>query len=122
MEIEQKINISEQELLSPFQLYLEIQKLKWEVGRLLSNAESERGGDGTFQRAVKRVKDDIDKIEGEYREAMYNPEKGMIVKLDRLIQESESRKGLKTQMWALWLLVIGIAIRIVYGIIFNKSV
>ena len=120
MEFEQKINISEKELLTPLQLYMELHQLKWEVKRLISNADSERGNDGTFQRGLKRLKEDIDKLEAEYRESLFNPQEGIMFKLDRLMRESENRKSIKNQIWAIWLIVIGLALKVLYGAFFNK--
>ena len=102
--------IDDPKKLSLFQLYIEIQKLKWEVGRLLSNAESERGGGGTFQRAINRVNDDILKLEQEYRIEMFDAETGIVVKLDRLITESSARKNFKNQIVALWISIICVII------------
>lgn len=105
--------IDDPKKLSLFQLYIEIQKLKWEVGRLLSNAESERGEGGTFQRAMKRLKDDILKLEQEYRIAMFDAETGIVVKLDRLIIESRDRKNFKNQIIGLWISLICVVVAFV---------
>jgi hypothetical protein len=113
MEFEQKISIEEKEILSPLQLYVEVQKLKWEVARLLSNAESERGEAGTFQRALKRLKDDILKLEQDYRMSMFDTEAGIVVKLDRLIVESKDRKNFKNQIIGLWVSLICVIVAFV---------
>lgn len=105
--------IEDSKNLSLFKLFIEIQKLKWEVARLLSNAESERGESGTFQRALKRLKDDILKLEQDYRISMFDTEHGMIVKLDRLINESNDRRNFKTQITALWISLICVIVAFV---------
>ena len=109
--------IDDPKKLSLFQLYIEIQKLKWEVGRLLSNSESERGEGGTFQRAIKRVNDDILKLEQEYRIAMFDSEVGIVVKLDRLIIESAARKNFKNQIIGLWVSLICVIIAFVLNLL-----
>lgn len=108
-----KNDIDDPKKLSLFQLYIEIQKLKWEVARLLSNAESERDEGGTFQRAIKRLKDDILKLEQEYRIAMFDAETGIVVKLDRLIIESKDRKNFKNQIIGLWISLICVIVAFV---------
>lgn len=100
MEYKQEIKIEEGEILSPLQLLLAIEKINWQLARLISDADSE---EGTFQREVKRIKEDITKFELEYRNTMYDQEKGIIVKLDRLSIESKERKVIKNQIFALWI-------------------
>lgn len=103
MEFEQKINIHEQELLSPLQLYIEVQKLKWEVTRLQSMAESERGVGGTLQREIKRVRESIEKVEDKFND----PDRGLLIKIDRLVQKQERQDKI----------IIGITIGLVVSIV-----
>lgn len=103
MEFKQEINVTEKEILSPLQLYIEVQKLKWEVARLQSMAVSERGADGTFQREIKRVRESIDKVEDKFND----PEKGLLIKIDRLVQKQERQDKI----------IIGITIGLVVSIV-----
>jgi hypothetical protein len=103
MEFKQEINVTEKEILSPLQLYIEVQKLKWEVARLQSMAVSERGIDGTFQREIKRVRESIDKLE----DKLNDPDKGYSIKLDRLVQKQDRQEKIN----------IGITIGVVASLI-----
>ena len=81
MEYEQKIKMAETEKLSPLEIFLSIEKLKWQIDRLVSDSDSE---EGTFQREIKRVREDVLKLETEYRSMMFDSDKGVVLKVDRL--------------------------------------
>jgi len=106
MEYKQELHIEEKEILSPLQLYIEIQHLKWEVGRLISNAESERGEGGTISRASKRLKEDIEKLDEDFKVMMYDRDQGFVVKVDRLTIKSERHEKI----------LIGVTVGVIVGL------
>lgn len=86
MDYQQDITIKEHLDLSPLSLYLALEKMKWQVERIISDSDSE---EGTVGREAKRLKEEIEKVEAEYRTLMYNPDHGLMFKVDRLIVKSE---------------------------------
>ena len=63
MEFKQDITIKEQIDLSPLSLFMAIERLKWEVGRLISDDTSE---EGTLARESKRLRDEFENVESEF--------------------------------------------------------
>lgn len=117
MEFKQDITIKEQIDLSPLTLFLSIERLKWQVGRIVSDAESE---EGTISRMTKILKDDITTLEKDLKTVLYNPDNGLIIKIDRLTQESISRKQMKNNIIGLWIAVAaGIAVNL-FNWLFKK--
>jgi len=117
MEYEQKVKIEEKDILTPLQLLLAIERINWQMSRLVSDAESE---EGTFQREVKRIKDDITKLEQEFRTAMYDPDKGMIVKMNTLYIKNEENEKFKNQIKGLWVSVTLLFIAFILNWILKK--
>jgi len=107
MELKQEVKIDEKEILSPLQLYIEIQHLKWEVGRLLSHLESERGEGGTMARTSKHLKEEIQKLDDNFKEMLYDMDNGFLVKVDRLTIKSDRHDKI----------LIGVTIGVLVGIV-----
>lgn len=103
MEFKQDITIKEQIDLSPLSLYLALERMKWQVERIISDSESE---EGTIAREAKRLKEDIEKVEKNYSGMMYDPEKGLLLIVDRLKVKSERQDKV----------MIGISIGVVVAI------
>lgn len=71
------------------QLFDRFENLKDQLGRLSSNAESEKG---THQREHLRLQTEIDKCEKDLREIIYDREKGLAFIVDRLIRTDSKRE------------------------------
>lgn len=100
------------------QIFLELERLKIAIGRIESHIESESG---TISRETNRLMEEINKVEADLRNIIYDPNNGFIVRIDRLMQESEGRKKTKQQIMALWVAVAGILIKIFIDFISNKG-
>lgn len=83
-----------------------ISNLKIQMGRFEADLESEKG---THQRSEKRIIDAINKVEADFRSIIYDPEKGLLLKIDRLLQESQRRESMQKNIIPLWT-AVGIAI------------
>ena len=82
--------------------FLELDRLKDQVGRIASHIDSEKGSIG---RETKRIRDDIEKIENQFKEILYGKD-GILIKIDRLEQESLTKKKTKQNIIALWIAVV----------------
>lgn len=83
-----------------------ISNLKIQMGRFEADLESEKG---THQRAEKRMVDTINKVEADFRSIIYDPERGLLLKIDRLLQENQRRESMHKNIIGLWV-AVGIAI------------
>ena len=90
------------------EVLLELEKLKMQALHLEQIVESERG---TLQREANRLRVEIAKVEQEIRDILYNPEIGLLIKIDRLVQESLERKRIKQNIWALWVAMAVVLIK-----------
>ena len=98
------------------EVLLELEKLKMQALHLEQIVESERG---TLQREANRLRVEIAKVEQEIRDILYNPEIGLLIKIDRLVQESLERKRVRQHIWALWVAVGSIIVKVIFDLI-NK--
>jgi|SRR5687767_1710845 len=92
---------------------LDIEKLKQQAYHLAAIVESEQG---TLQREADRLKAEITKVESDFRKIIYD-DNGLLIKIDRLIQESNERKRVKNHIWGLWIAVIVIIIKALFELI-----
>lgn len=101
-------------------IFLQLENLKFGVGRLESNAESEKG---TVKRMHEYILSEIKKVEDELRDVLYGKDRrsGIIVELDRLKQESEERKQTKKNIFGLWTAVGILLIKEVIVFFTNKK-
>lgn len=68
----------------PYDILLEIERLKIQQARLESHIKSESG---TIEREATRLRDEIKKVETDVRHIIYgNGNTGMIIEIDRLKQ------------------------------------
>lgn len=86
---------------------LELEKLKQQIYHLEGIVESEQG---TLQREANRLRVEIKEIEDRFIKIIY-ADNGMMIKVDRLTQESNERKKTKQNIWGLWVAVVVIAIK-----------
>lgn len=86
------------------QAFLDIEKLKLQIARLVSDTESEKD---TRRRTTESLMKVIQKIENDFKDILYGTDRisGMVVELDRLKQESIERKRMKNHIYALWIAV-----------------
>jgi len=80
--------------------FTDISNLKLQIGRLLSNIESEKG---TLTREADRLHQKINKVESEFREIIYDIDAGLLIKIDRLTVESMERKNLKNHIIVIYI-------------------
>ncbi len=85
-----------------------MERLKDQVSRLVSNAESEKG---TLKRETERIYNEIESIEKKFDHLILNPETGLLLEVDRLKQDFKQRQSLKRNILALWVGVIGLALK-----------
>lgn len=113
--------ISEMEMdekkLSPLELFLSLEKLKWQVDRIMADDESEQG---TISRATKALKEDIEELEQKMNIVLYDPKNGLILVVDRLQQEKIHRENIMKNIYALWIVVIAAVLKIIGDWIFKK--
>ncbi len=88
--------------------FLEIEKLKLQCERIVNHIDSERG---TLQRESTRLREEIATVEKMFREIIYDTEKGLLIKVDRLTVESVNRRKVKSHIIALWIGIIGIIVK-----------
>lgn len=76
--------------------------------------------------AVRRLQSDFDseklyRVEKnkEIHETLYDPDKGLLVRLDRLVQESIERRNLKQQITGLWISIIILIVAVILDHIFK---
>lgn len=98
------------ELQKLYEIKLSIENLKLQLGHLGAIVESEQG---TLQREADRLRKEISLVEEKINDYLFRPETGMLIQLDRLIQESKSRKRMQAQIIALAVAVIGLGATIV---------
>lgn len=90
--------------------FRELDRLKDQVGRISSHIDSEKG---TLGRETKRIRDDIERVGNQFKDVIYGKD-GILIKIDRLEQESISKKQTKQNIIALW---IGVSILLIESII-----
>lgn len=99
-------------------IQLDIEKLKLTVGRIESHIASESG---TLSRETNRIREEIHKIEDDMRKVVFHPETGFLVRIDRLIQESQERKKTKQNIIALWIAVGSLLAKIVFDMLVGRT-
>lgn len=107
MEHDEKINSA----------FTDISNLKIQLLRIFSDLDSEKG---SLKRQEERLTEQINKVEKEFRDIIYDAEKGLLIKIDRLTQESISRQNVKKNIVALWIAVVISFIKIILDVIFKK--
>lgn len=88
----------------------DIERLKQQIYHLQGIVESEQG---TLQREANRLRLEIKELEERFRKILYE-DNGMMIKVDRLTQESNERKRIKQNVWGLWVAVIVLVIRMIF--------
>lgn len=79
------------------QLRIKIASFETQLKRLESNAESEKG---TIKRQREELRHEITLIENKWDEIMFTPGTGILVQVDRLMQDHEIIKKLLEQVTA----------------------
>lgn len=90
------------------QIRLTIERLLIQVGRLESNTESEKG---TIKRTRDELRQEIDMLEQKVHEILFAPDKGLLIQMDRLVQESERRRKLQAVVISQGVILFGILIK-----------
>lgn len=92
-------------------LFGDIESIKLQIARLVSDNESEKG---TRQRLTVDLVDRIESVEKELKDILYGSDRksGIIVQLDRLQTESDDRKFQRKNIIAIWISI---------GLIFIKE-
>lgn len=90
------------------QIRLTIERLLIQVGRLESNTESEKG---TIKRTRDELRQEIDLLEQKVHEILFAPDKGLLIQMDRLVQESERRRKLQAVVISQGVILFGILIK-----------
>lgn len=99
------------------QIRLAIERLQQQVGRLGSNVDSEKG---SISRTRQELREEISLLELKFNEVLFKPDVGLLIQLDRLVQESERRKKLQAQVVALWITVGGIILEQIFKLLIGK--
>jgi len=92
-------------------LALDVEKMRLKVERIQSHIDSESG---TLGRETTRLRTEIDKVERKFDDLFYDAKEGLVVRIDRLLQESEARKKTGQNIVALWIVMAGVLIKIVW--------
>lgn len=100
-------------------LFGDIESIKLQLARLVSDAESEKD---TRARTTDFVIDQVRKVEKDLREILYGDDGrgGMVVQLDRLQQELNERKSHKKNIIAIWISIGAIILKEIFDWIKNK--
>lgn len=106
-----------EEIEKLIQLRLSIERLQQQILRLQSNAESEKG---TLQRQGDVLRKEISLLESKYNEILFKPDTGLLIKLDRLEQDSHRRKKMQYEIRALWAALLTVIVGIVLDRILRK--
>jgi len=102
------------------QILLDIQAIKGQLGRLVSDAGSEKG-------TRKRITDDliirIHKVEDDTLDILYGKDRisGLVIEVALLKNESKERKGEKRGRWGLYIAVGGIIVKEIIEFFTNKN-
>ncbi len=94
-------------------IHVQLEGMKFQIARLVSNAESEKG---TLQRETDRLYKEIKELE----DKIYDPEKGLLLEVDRLKRDYEQRQNLKKNIFALWIAVGSIIVKYLITIIAER--
>lgn len=100
------------------QAFSDMNLIRAQIGRLEGIIESERG---TLKRQREYLTEQIDKVEQEFRNIIYDSEKGLLIKIDRLTQESERWKSIKNNIAGLWLGLLTTVIGVILSWIFSRN-
>lgn len=96
---------------------LGLEKVRLQIQRLEAHIESEQGTQG---RTHKRIYEDIQKLEEDFKKVLFDPITGLMLKVDRLEVEALERKKQKQHNVAVWIAIAGIAIKEFIDWIKNK--
>ena len=86
------------------ELRIMVERIQSQLDRLQSNAESEKG---TLKRQGEMLRHEIKLVADKWDEIMFDIDKGLMIRIDRLMQDNERRKAMQKQIVALWIVVIG---------------
>jgi len=100
-----------------YEIKTTLENLRFQVAHLVSTVESEKG---TLQREADRLRHEIDILDKKFNDWLFKPETGVLIQIDRLIQESERRKKMQTQIIGLWVAVGIGALKMVVDFIIHK--
>lgn len=89
-------------------LFVRMVKMETQAAHIEAIVDSEKG---TLHREATRLREEIKLVEDGFREVIYDSEAGLIVKLDRLVQESSERKRVRQHIYALWVMTGGVVIK-----------
>lgn len=89
------------------QIFSDIQELRSHVGRLESDARSEKDTRAARNTAIDKL---ILKVESDVKDVLYGTDRrsGVVVEVDRLIQ-------IKKLVWGLIILMLPIAVTVIFG-------
>lgn len=96
------------------QLFVRFEELRFQLGRITSNAESEKG---THLREHSRLQGEIDKCEKDLREIIYDREKGLAFIVDRLLQDKDKRDK---ERWFIFVTVGALLIKTILELLTKK--
>lgn len=99
-------------------LIIQIEKIKLQLGRIESHIDSESG---TLSRETKRLRDSISKVEVELKDIVYHHETGLLIKIDRLVQDNDKRKKMEAHIVVLWIMVLAGLLKEVIIYFVNKN-
>lgn len=99
------------------ELFVRMEKMETQAKHLEAIVDSEKG---TLQREATRLREEMKEVENGFREVMYDSENGLLIKLDRLVQESQERKKVKQHIYALWVMIGGMIIKELLSFFNNK--
>lgn len=106
-----------QELIETQQKIIgQFENLKLQQGIFESRFKSELGKGGTLE----RVTDGYDKQLKEIHELIYNPDNGYAFEIDRLKQKVKKQEERRKEMWALWIAVIVMFIKVIFDEVTKK--
>ncbi len=93
--------------------FSQLEQLKYQVLRLVSDAESEKD---SRKRSTDHIIDMIRNVETDFKDVLYGKDRmsGIVVELDRLKQESNNRKAIKQNIVALWIAAGSLFAKIIY--------
>lgn len=89
----------------------QIDNLKLQHGVFVSRFESEQdtvkrrhtGIDTEIEKVTKTMGDEIEKVEKEWHDVIFNRETGVAFVIDRLLEKDKKREAMKAQLVGLWI-------------------
>lgn len=107
----------------------QIDNLKLQQALFISRFESEQdtiksrhtGIDSEIDKRSKTIISEIEKVEKEWHDIIFNREKGIAFVIDRLLEKDKKREAMKTQLIGLWISVGLVILKQVFDFLINKK-